>query len=104
VSIASRSFCFNCRLHWGSRWGKALGATLEPPYTFTAAETARLKVYRAAIRAGFYSDQSATRPRTARAISAGGGTRIVEARQRMSAANESVIDRQLPQWLAPQRR
>jgi hypothetical protein len=57
VSIASASFCFNCRLHWG----KALGASeprLEPQYTFTTAETARLTIYRAAVHAGFYSDQS----------------------------------------------
>jgi hypothetical protein len=56
ASIANASFCFNCRL----QWGKALGASEprpEPPYTFTAAETARLTIYRAAIRAGFYSDQ-----------------------------------------------
>jgi hypothetical protein len=58
ASIAGTSFCFNCRLHWG----KALGASeprLEPPYIFTDAETARLTIYQAAIRAGFYSDQSA---------------------------------------------
>jgi hypothetical protein len=63
VRIAKASFCFNCGLHWGSHWGKGSGATveprLEPPYTFTAAETARLTLYRAAIHAGFYSDQSA---------------------------------------------
>lgn len=61
VQIASASFCFNCRLYWGSPWGKVSDATveprLEPPYPFTAAETARLTMYRAAIRAGFYSDQ-----------------------------------------------
>jgi hypothetical protein len=33
---------------------------LEPQYAFTAAETARLTIYRAAIHAGFYSDQSGT--------------------------------------------
>jgi len=69
ASIASASFCFNCRLHWG----KALGVSesrLEPPYPFTAAETARLTIYRAAVQAGFYSDQSETRPRGAAAAAA----------------------------------
>jgi hypothetical protein len=106
VRIATASFCFNCRLQWGSQWGKPLGATveprLEPPYPFTVAETARLTIYRAAIQAGFYSDQSAPagvalqRPAVA--------TRTVAGRQRTSAEYESVIDSQLSEWLAPQRR
>jgi hypothetical protein len=103
VSIASASFCFNCRLHWD----KALDASeprLEPPYTFTAAETARLMIYRAAIHAGFYSDHSETSPRGAPAVSGGRGACTGTACQRMSAANESVVDRQLSEWLAPQRR
>ena len=112
VRIASASFCFNCRLHWGSQWDKGLGATaeprLEPSYTFTAAETARLMVYRAAIQAGFYSDQSAPLRRSASEISGGRGActlvGTVAARQRVSTANESVIDAQLSEWLAPQRR
>jgi len=111
VRIASASFCCNCRLRWGSQSGKALDATveprLEPSYTFTAAETARLMIYRAAIHAGFYSDQSGTRSHRASATSGGLGSRLVgmvAARQRVSAANESVIDAQLSEWLAPQRR
>ena len=108
VSIGSALFCSNCRLHWCSQWGKALGATVEPrpepSYPFTAAETARLRIYRAAIHAGFYSDQSATRPCRASATSGGRGACTVTARQRISAASESVIDTQLSEWLAPQRR
>jgi hypothetical protein len=78
ASIASASFCFNCRLHWGTAWG-AREPRLEPPYAFTAAETARLTVYRAAIHAGFYSDQFETRPRRASKIS-GRSARSVTAR------------------------
>jgi hypothetical protein len=41
------SICFNCRHKW------------EPTtfFTFTAAELARLRIYRAAVRAGFYSEK-----------------------------------------------
>src|SRR5438874_10992976 len=73
-----------------------------PPYTFTAAETARLTIYRAAIHAGLYSDQSAPRPRSALATSTVVGT--AAARQRMRAADTSVIDAQRSEWLAPERR
>jgi hypothetical protein len=108
VRIACASFCFNCHLHWGSQWGKALSVAdeprLEPPYAFTAAETARLTIYRAAIHAGFYSDQYTTRPRSASAPSGGRGGCSMTARQRMSVATESVIDTQLAEWLAPERR
>ena len=76
----------------------------EPPYPFTAAETERLTIYRAAIHAGFYSDQSGPRRRGASASSSGRGGCTPVARQRMSAANTSVIDAQLSQWLAPERR
>ena len=81
---------------------------LEPPYPFTVAEIARLTMYRAAIHAGFYSDQPAPRRRRALATSSGRGPSTlvgtVAARQRVNAANKSVIDAQLPQWLAPERR
>jgi len=62
VSIASASFCFNCRLRWGIPFasGTTVEPRMEPAYSFTAVETARLTIYRAAIEAGFYSDQSAT--------------------------------------------
>ena len=73
-----------------------------PPYTFTAAETARLTIYRAAIHAGFYSDQSAPRRRSASATSTLVGTAAT--RQRMSATNKSVIDAQRSEWLASERR
>jgi hypothetical protein len=60
VQIAKASFCFNCRLLWGSQPGgraQTVEPRPEPPYTFTAAETARLTIYRAACHSGFYSDQ-----------------------------------------------
>ena len=110
VRIASASFCFNCRLHWGSQWdnGAGLESPLELPYTFTAAERARLTIYRAAIQAGFYTDQTALRRRSAWAASSGRGASTLVGpavvRQRVSAANESVIGAQLSEWLAPQRR
>jgi hypothetical protein len=81
---------------------------LEPLYTFTAAETARLAIYRAAIHAGFDSDLPAPRRRGASATNRGRGAwtlvGTVAARQRMRAANKSVIDAQLSEWLAPERR
>jgi hypothetical protein len=42
------SICFNCRHKWG------------PPRTdaeFTPSELTRLEIYRAAVRAGFYTDR-----------------------------------------------
>jgi hypothetical protein len=45
-------FCFNCRRQWRT---DAQPATVKPEYPFTAAERGRLEVYRAAVRAGFYS-------------------------------------------------
>jgi hypothetical protein len=112
VRIATASFCFNCHLHWGSQWGTASDATqeprLEPPYPFTAAEIARLTMYRAAIQAGFYSDRSGPRRRRASATGIGRSPSTpvgtVAARQRVTAANKSVIDAQLFEWLAPERR
>jgi hypothetical protein len=87
----------------GASFGFSLGATREPPlesaYSFTVAETARLTIYRAAIQAGFYSDQFAPRRRGARAT--GGGR---HASTLLRAANEFVIDAQLSEWFAPQRR
>ena len=81
---------------------------LEPPYPFTVVEIERLAIYRAAIHAGFYSDQPAPGRRSASATSSGSGPSTlvgtVAARQRVSAANKSVIDAQLSEWLAPERR
>lgn len=53
VRIARSSFCFNCHLHWHSA---SDAAHREPAYYFTAQETARLMIYRSAVRAGSYSD------------------------------------------------
>jgi len=57
VRIAKASYCFNCGLHWGSQWGTASAPVAEPAYAFTTAETERLMIYRAAVRAGFYTDR-----------------------------------------------
>ena len=56
------SFCFNCRLRWGDRSEVARPPALpsmaapQPPPWFGPAEVVRLAVYRAAVRAGFYTD------------------------------------------------
>src|ERR1051326_9124745 len=93
-----------------TNWGTISRATIQPrleSYPFTATETARLTIYRAAIRAGFYSDQCAPRQRSGSATSCSRGARTlartVAVRQRTSRANKSVIDAQLSEWLAPER-
>jgi hypothetical protein len=56
------SFCFNCRHQWptqqvaGDHTGRGLAAPSPPPEPFGLTERARLAIYRAAVRAGFYSD------------------------------------------------
>jgi hypothetical protein len=58
------SFCFNCRLQWPTR-GAPLLHSVEVPsqlHVFAADELARLSVYRAAVRNGFYTDCIATSP------------------------------------------
>ena len=98
-------------MNGATNWGRISAATVEPrlesSYPFTAAETARLTIYRAAIHAGFYSDQSAPRRRGASATICGRGAPTlagtVAMRQRTSGANKSVIDAQLSEWLAPER-
>jgi hypothetical protein len=54
VRFGAISFCFNCR-------SKLSGSPPNTPkpvtsFAFTAAEQARLQIYRNAIRAGFYTD------------------------------------------------
>jgi hypothetical protein len=56
VRIAGASFCHNCRLQWSGVSGAAFVPRPESAYLFTASEEARLVMYRAAVRAGFYSD------------------------------------------------
>ena len=41
---STTAFCFNCHHQW------------EAGYPFNAEELARLRIYRAAVRAGFYTD------------------------------------------------
>jgi hypothetical protein len=59
---AGGSFCFNCRLQWSTRQiARAQPAPRMTVLTLTSqsltvAEWARLVIYRAAVRAGFYSD------------------------------------------------
>ena len=55
VRCGTIGFCFNCRGQWRTDSG---AATAEPRYAFTNAELNRLEVYRAAVRAGFYSEWS----------------------------------------------
>jgi hypothetical protein len=51
VLIGTRTaFCFNCRSQLGP---------FVPEYPFTARELVRLRWYRAAVRAGFYTDATA---------------------------------------------
>jgi hypothetical protein len=56
------SFCFNCRLQWsvqdaaGGPAARGAAASGRQPEPFGLAEQARLTIYRAAVRAGFYSD------------------------------------------------
>ena len=49
------NYCFNCRYLW-----KADGSSVEVEesvsYSFEPAELARLEIYRAAVRAGFYNE------------------------------------------------
>jgi hypothetical protein len=45
VGSMLRLFCFNCRHSWA------------PTYQFTPVELARLATYRAAVQAGFFTDQ-----------------------------------------------
>src|SRR5918911_431890 len=52
------SFCFNCRLQWATREAPAPQSIGTPSsqHALGPAELARLAVYRAAVRAGFYTD------------------------------------------------
>jgi hypothetical protein len=60
------SFCFNCRLHWAVQPAAhphglhGMVAPPPPPQPFGLAEQARLAMYRAAVRAGFYTDGPAS--------------------------------------------
>ena len=59
---SGQSFCFNCRLQWSTH-DPQLPRVVElksPGQVFAPAELARLAVYRAAVRDGFYSDWNAT--------------------------------------------
>jgi hypothetical protein len=52
------SFCFNCRLQWPTREAPVSHpvGTPSPQHVLGPDALARLAVYRAAVRAGFYSD------------------------------------------------
>ena len=50
---SSELFCFNCRRRWDSSEFEVNNSYGHP---FTEAELARLRIYRAAIRGGFYND------------------------------------------------
>jgi hypothetical protein len=54
VSFGRTLFCFNCR--WSSETA-AIAAASSDSYSFSPEELARLRVYRAALRDGFYTDE-----------------------------------------------
>jgi hypothetical protein len=59
---SSAPFCFNCRLRAGGRRATGTSPAGEPAvtyslYPFDPAEWRRLRAYRAAVRAGFYTDR-----------------------------------------------
>jgi hypothetical protein len=63
--------CFNCRATWdpsdpeGSLKApgrRAAPVPEPPPYAFSPAQLARLRVYREAVRAGFYNEGQPARP------------------------------------------
>jgi hypothetical protein len=67
--------CFNCRATWnpsdpegslkapGAQAAAQAAAPPEPPpYAFTPVQLARLRVYREAVRAGFYNEGPPARP------------------------------------------
>jgi hypothetical protein len=57
VGSDDRSFCFNCRYRWDPRApGSIEPVRIRAEAIFTPAELARLRVYRRAVQAGFYSD------------------------------------------------
>ena len=58
LGYSSALFCFNCRLRWNpdKPYTAYVADTNPPAYTFTDRERARLRVYRAAVASGFYSD------------------------------------------------
>src|SRR5918993_118850 len=53
VRIADSSFCHNCRLQWHQAPNTEFLPRPTVTYAFTGRETARLMIYRAAIRAAF---------------------------------------------------
>jgi hypothetical protein len=57
VRFSSNSYCFNCRLLWSG--DSFIDGADEPAasYPFTESELVRLRVYRAAVRAGFYTER-----------------------------------------------
>jgi hypothetical protein len=57
VRIWGTSFCHNCHLQWHGASGAAFLPRPTPAYIFTAQETARLMMYRAAFLAGYHNDR-----------------------------------------------
>ena len=71
VRIADTSFCHNCHLQWHDVSGAAFLPRPKPAYIFTAQETARLMICRAAVRAGQRRDGDDRRRRLLCISSAG---------------------------------
>ncbi len=76
LRVGEMRVCFQCRFSWRARMGTAprvepvLGVRATPGYSFSTAELARLKVYRLAVLAGFYSDSLQSRYRRSSQVSA----------------------------------
>jgi hypothetical protein len=62
VGNSARLFCFNCRHAWAASDEHILQAPWPAldSYVFQPAELARLRMYRAAVRAGFFTDEVKT--------------------------------------------
>ncbi|HEV7662603.1 MAG TPA: hypothetical protein VGQ62_03640, partial [Chloroflexota bacterium] len=63
LRVGARRVCFQCRSNWVVAQPSEAAERPGPPplqmevaWPFTAAEVLRLRIYRAAVRAGFYSD------------------------------------------------
>jgi hypothetical protein len=57
VGLSSTFVCFNCRQLWSGLQPESVAEAAAPfDYPFTGTEVRRLHVYRAAVRAAFYTD------------------------------------------------
>jgi hypothetical protein len=75
--VYGTSFCFNCRLQWPPHDAPLLDTGHIPSqlHVFAADELARLRVYRTAVRDGFYNDWDALTGPAIRPVSSPSGSR-----------------------------